>query len=65
MLNYGQYYNKNIHEMKSCSIIYLTIYKVIVYDIEPSCGKAMKHLPSSSSKLSHVFLPVVSHFVPT
>jgi len=50
--------------MKGCFIIYLTIYKVIVHDIEPSYGEAMNHLPSSSSKLSRIILLLVGHFVP-
>jgi len=65
MLNHEQYYNKNIHETKGCFILYLTIYKIIVYDIEPNYGKAMIHLPSSLSKLSRIVLLMVGHFVPT
>ena len=64
MLNHEQYYYKTIHEMKAYSILYLNIYIVIIYDIELSYGEAMNHVPSLS-KLSLIFLSVVSHFVPT
>jgi len=64
MLNHEQYYNKNIHEMKAYSILYLNVYIVIIYDIELGYGEAMNHLPFSSPKLSRVFLLVVNHFVP-
>jgi len=41
------------------------IAKVFYCTVEPSYDEAMNHLPFSSSKQSHVFLLVVSHFVPT
>jgi len=38
-----------MHKTKACSILYLNIYIVIIYDIELSYGEVMNHLPSSSS----------------